>query len=153
MINSAVRRAAPAFAALLALAAAGLSSAAETKAKAPAAGPTLKATLTGAAEKPKPGDPKGSGTVTLHINPAKDQVCYELQVKGVAPVTMAHIHQVFAVNGIVFEPRELSQGDEASIEYMTTLRPDDSLEDLSAQLLGDGKIGIKHVSWSPPKRI
>jgi anti-anti-sigma factor len=66
---------------------------------------------------------------------------------------MAHIHQVFAVNGIVFEPRELSQGDEASIEYMTTLRPDDSLEDLSAQLLGDGKIGIKHVSWSPPKRI
>jgi hypothetical protein len=65
---------------------------------------------------------------------------------------MAHIHQVFAVNGIVFEPREVSQGDEAAVRYMTTLRPDDSLEDLSAQLMGDGKIGIKHVSWSPPKR-
>jgi anti-anti-sigma factor len=65
---------------------------------------------------------------------------------------MAHIHQVFAVNGIVFEPREVSQGDEAAVRYVTTLRPGDSLEDLSAQLLGDGKIGIKHVSWAPPKR-
>lgn len=66
---------------------------------------------------------------------------------------MAHIHQVFAVNGVVFEPREVSQGDEAAVRYMTTLRPDDSLEDLSAQLMGDGRIGIKHVSWSPPKRV
>jgi anti-anti-sigma factor len=65
---------------------------------------------------------------------------------------MAHIHQVFAVNGIIFEPREVSQGDEAAVRYVTTLRPDDSLEDLSAQLMGDGKIGIKNVSWSPPKR-
>jgi anti-anti-sigma factor len=65
---------------------------------------------------------------------------------------MAHIHQVFAVNAIVFEPREVSQGDEAAVRYLTTLRPDDSLEELSAQLMGDGKIGIKHVSWSPPKR-
>jgi anti-anti-sigma factor len=65
---------------------------------------------------------------------------------------MAHIHQVFAINSIVFEPREVSQGEEATVRYLTTLRPDDSLEDLSAQLLGDGKIGIKHVSWSPPKR-
>jgi hypothetical protein len=65
---------------------------------------------------------------------------------------MAHIHQVFAVNRIVFEPREVSQGDEAAVRYVTTLRSDDSLEDLSAQLMGDGKIGIKHVSWSPPKR-
>jgi anti-anti-sigma factor len=65
---------------------------------------------------------------------------------------MAHIHQVFAVNSIVFEPREVSQGDEATVRYLTTLRPDDSLEELSAQLMGDGKIGIKHVSWSPPKR-
>lgn len=65
---------------------------------------------------------------------------------------MSHIHQVFAVNGIVFEPREVSQGDEATVRYHATLRPSDSLEDLSAQLLGDGKIGIKNVSWSPPKR-
>lgn len=65
---------------------------------------------------------------------------------------MAHVHHVFAVNGIVFEPREVSQGDEATAKYLTTLRPTDSLEDLSAQLMSDGKKGIKNVSWSPPKR-
>jgi anti-anti-sigma factor len=77
----------------------------------------------------------------------------QVEIVGAArELPMAHIHQVFAINGIVFEPREVSQGDEAAVRYMTTLRPDDSLEDLSAQLMGDGKIGIKHVSWSPPKR-
>jgi anti-anti-sigma factor len=64
----------------------------------------------------------------------------------------AHVHHVFAVNGILFEPREVSQGDEATAKYLTTLKPTDSLEDLSAQLMGDGKKGIKNVSWSPPKR-
>ena len=65
---------------------------------------------------------------------------------------MSHVHHVFAVNGILFEPREVSQGDEATAKYLTTLKPTDSLEDLSAQLMGDGKKGIKNVSWSPPKR-
>ena len=64
----------------------------------------------------------------------------------------AHVHHVFAVNAIIFEPREVSQGDEATAKYLTTLKPTDSLEDLSAQLMGDGKKGIKNVSWSPPKR-
>jgi anti-anti-sigma factor len=65
---------------------------------------------------------------------------------------LAHVQQVFAVNGIVFEPREVSQGKEAAVVYLTTLRPTDSLEELSAQLIGDGRCGIKNVSWSPPKR-
>jgi anti-anti-sigma factor len=64
----------------------------------------------------------------------------------------AHVHHVFAVNGIMFEPREVSQGDEATAKYLTTLKPTDSLEDLSGQLMGEGKKGIKNVSWSPPKR-
>ncbi|MFA5909972.1 MAG: STAS domain-containing protein [Vicinamibacterales bacterium] len=64
----------------------------------------------------------------------------------------AHVHHVFAVNGILFEPREVSQGDEATAKYLTTLKPTDSLEDLSGQLMGDGKKGIKNVSWSAPKR-
>lgn len=64
----------------------------------------------------------------------------------------AHVLQVFAVNAIVFEPREISQGDEATAKYLTTLKSTDSLEELSAQLMGDGKKGIKNVSWSPPKR-
>lgn len=65
---------------------------------------------------------------------------------------MAHVNQVFAVNGILFEPREVSQGDEATAKYLTSLKPTDSLEDLSAQLMGDGSKGIKNVSWSAPKK-
>lgn len=64
-----------------------------------------------------------------------------------------HVHRVFAVNHVVFEPREVSQGDEATIRYLTTLAPHDSLEDLSSQLLAGGQAGIKNVSWSPPKRF
>jgi anti-anti-sigma factor len=63
-----------------------------------------------------------------------------------------HVQRVFVVNRIVFEPREVTQGDEAAVRYLTTLGPNHSLEDLSAQLMGDGKLGIKNVSWSPPKR-
>jgi anti-anti-sigma factor len=65
---------------------------------------------------------------------------------------LAHVQQVFAVNGIVFEPREVSQGEEATVRYHTTLKPSDSLEDLSAQLIGDGHSGVKNVFWSPPKK-
>jgi hypothetical protein len=64
-----------------------------------------------------------------------------------------HVQKVFAVNHIVFEPREVSQGDEATVRYLTTLAPHDSLEDLSSQLMDGGKSGIKNVSWSPPKRV
>ena len=63
-----------------------------------------------------------------------------------------HVQKVFAVNQVVFEPREVSQGDEATVRYLTTLAPHDSLEDLSSQLMDGGKAGIKNVSWSPPKR-
>jgi anti-anti-sigma factor len=63
-----------------------------------------------------------------------------------------HVQKVFAVNHVVFEPREVAQGDEATVRYLTALAPHDSLEDLSNQLMGGGKAGIKNVSWSPPKR-
>jgi anti-anti-sigma factor len=65
---------------------------------------------------------------------------------------MHHVQKVFAVNRIVFEPREVEQGEEATVRYVTTLAPHASLEDLSEQLMDGGKTGIKHVSWSPPKR-
>ena len=64
----------------------------------------------------------------------------------------SQVYQVFAVNGIVFEPREVSQGHEATVRYLTTLKATDSLEELSAQFIGDGKQGIKNVSWSAPKK-
>ena len=65
---------------------------------------------------------------------------------------MNHVQKVFAVNRVVFEPREVEQGEEATVRYLTTLGPHDSLEDLSQQLMDGGKTGIKNVSWSPPKR-
>jgi hypothetical protein len=50
-------------------------------------------TLTGAAEAPGPGDPDGSGTAFLSLNPGAGQVCFELSVSGIAlPATGAHIH-------------------------------------------------------------
>lgn len=65
---------------------------------------------------------------------------------------MAHVQSVFARNGIVFEPREVSQGKEAAVQYQTTLNLGDSLEDLSAQLMAGGAAGLKSVSWEPVKR-
>jgi hypothetical protein len=49
-------------------------------------------TLTGAAEVPGPGDPDGSGTASLRLNPGQGEVCFELTVTGIAPATAAHIH-------------------------------------------------------------
>jgi anti-anti-sigma factor len=66
---------------------------------------------------------------------------------------MSHVQKVFAVNHVVFEPREVEQGEEATVRYLATLGAHDSLEDLSHQLMSGGKAGIKNVSWSPPKRV
>lgn len=49
--------------------------------------------LTGAAEVPGPGDPDGSGTARLRLNPGLEQVCFELSVADITlPATGAHIH-------------------------------------------------------------
>ncbi len=52
-----------------------------------------KATLTGDAEVPGPGDPNGSGTVQVTLNPDKGEVCYELSVVNLQEATAAHIHK------------------------------------------------------------
>ncbi|MBV9788591.1 MAG: CHRD domain-containing protein [Chloroflexi bacterium] len=49
-------------------------------------------TLTGAAEVPGPGDPDGIGTASLRLNYGQGEVCYELDVTGIAPARAAHIH-------------------------------------------------------------
>ena len=51
------------------------------------------AKLTGEAEVPGPGDPKGSGTVQVTLNPDKGEVCYELSVANIQEATAAHIHE------------------------------------------------------------
>lgn len=51
----------------------------------------LSAQLSGAAERPGPGDPDGAGRATFTFNAG--QVCYEVAVDRIAPATMAHIHK------------------------------------------------------------
>jgi hypothetical protein len=57
-----------------------------------AGGRPISVGLTGAAEAPGPGDPDGSGTVSLTFNPGTGEVCYDYSVTGVAPLAAAHIH-------------------------------------------------------------
>ena len=51
------------------------------------------AKLTGAAEVPGPGDPKGTGTAQVTLDPNKGEVCYELSVENIQEATAAHIHE------------------------------------------------------------
>jgi CHRD domain len=55
-------------------------------------GRPLTTTMNGAAEVPGPGDPDGTGTVSITLNPGKGEVCYELAVDKIATANAAHIH-------------------------------------------------------------
>lgn len=87
-------------------------------------GYSLSTVLTGAAEVPGPGDPDGSGTADLRLNPGQEEICFELTATGIDPATAAHIHIGAAgtsgrpvvtltpptdgtSSGCVFAPREL----------------------------------------------
>jgi hypothetical protein len=48
--------------------------------------------MTGAAERPGPGDPDGTGTATFRVNPGQERICYTLTVADIEPATAAHIH-------------------------------------------------------------
>lgn len=48
--------------------------------------------MTGAAERPGPGDPDGTGTARFMLNYGQGRVCFELTVENIAPATAAHIH-------------------------------------------------------------
>jgi len=59
-----------------------------------AAAPTaLTAVLTGAAETAPGGDPDGTGTATVTVDPAAGTLCYTINVVDVAAATGAHIHE------------------------------------------------------------
>ena len=55
-------------------------------------GAKFRATLTGAAEVPGPGDPDGSGEAEITVNPGKSKICWTLKVRDIEPATAAHIH-------------------------------------------------------------
>jgi anti-anti-sigma factor len=65
---------------------------------------------------------------------------------------VAHVQSVFARYRITFEPREISQGDKAGINYFVKLDPHASLEELSSQLMSGSHGGIKSVMWRTPKK-
>jgi len=52
-----------------------------------------RATLTGAAEVPGPGDPDGRGTAEVEIRSERSQLCYDVEVTGIDTPTTAHIHR------------------------------------------------------------
>ena len=51
----------------------------------------LEASLTGEKEVPGPGDPNGRGEADVKV--FREEVCYTLTFKGIAPATAAHIHE------------------------------------------------------------
>jgi len=55
-------------------------------------GRRIQASLTGTAEVPGPGDPDGTGTAEITVNPGQKRICYTLQASNIGPATMAHIH-------------------------------------------------------------
>ncbi len=56
-------------------------------------GARFTATLDGASEAPGPGDPDGSGTATIRVNPGQREICYSITVNNIAAATAAHIHE------------------------------------------------------------
>jgi hypothetical protein len=53
----------------------------------------LATVLTGANEAPGPADPDGRGFALFVLKPATGRVCWAYVVRGVAPITAAHIHR------------------------------------------------------------
>lgn len=51
------------------------------------------ASMTGSQEVPGPGDPDGSGSAEITIVDATDNVCWDVNVRDIAPATAAHIHR------------------------------------------------------------
>ena len=58
-----------------------------------AGGQPFRTVLTGAAERPGPGDPDGEGIANITINRGLGEVCWEIEVTGITlPSIGAHIH-------------------------------------------------------------
>lgn len=57
-----------------------------------AGGRPLKATLTGAAEFPGPGDPDGTGKVKIRLNQGQRKVCFAFEHQNIDPPAAGHIH-------------------------------------------------------------
>jgi len=102
-------------------AALALLSTAASPAAAQDSGRKLSTVLTGAAEVGG-GDPDGTGTAALRVNPGTGQICYTITVANLDPVIAAHIHNAPAgVNGPIVVP--LSAPTSGSVTDCTTADP------------------------------
>jgi anti-anti-sigma factor len=64
----------------------------------------------------------------------------------------AQVEAILVRNGVVFEPREISQGkSDVTVKLHTWLDPRISLDELSAQFMAEGT-GVSSVSWDQIKR-
>jgi hypothetical protein len=63
-----------------------------------------------------------------------------------------HVEDVFASHRIVLEPLECTHGDLAIMRYRARLPRDQSIQELSTQLMNGGTMGIKSVTWEAPKK-
>lgn len=102
-----------------------------------AAPTTLTATLAGgAAEVPNPGDPDGSGTASITIDPATGEVCWNLTAASTMPATQSHIHTGAAgVGGGVLVPLDVD-GFTGSSEGCIADQPAAALNDILANPAG-----------------
>ena len=57
-----------------------------------AGGRPFTVSMIGAEEARGPGDPDGTGTAHFTLNQGQGEVCFVLEVSGIAPATAAHIH-------------------------------------------------------------
>jgi hypothetical protein len=55
-------------------------------------GSKMVVSMTGSQEVPGPGDPDGSGMATVRVSYGQAEVCYTLEVSGIATAIAAHIH-------------------------------------------------------------
>ncbi|HYM52282.1 MAG TPA: CHRD domain-containing protein [Candidatus Dormibacteraeota bacterium] len=91
---------------------------------------TLTATLEGGDAEDPPGDPDGSGTASITIDPATDEVCWDLTTTNIADAVVSHIHVGAAgANGGVVVPLDVD-GFSGSSEGCVT----DAAADLEAIL-------------------
>ncbi len=63
----------------------------------------------------------------------------------------AYVQNVFVRNRMAFETKEVSLGEKVKVRYHVSIPAAASLEDLGAQLMGDGTRGVKSVAWEPVK--
>lgn len=53
----------------------------------------LSVTLTGLQEVPGPGDPDGTGTAQIRVDPRQGQLCWDVYARQIDAATAAHIHR------------------------------------------------------------